>query len=51
MEMGSRSAMEEERERVCVCESERERGSERAQYQVRAGQAVSTIDTIDLKED
>jgi len=42
-----------ERERVCECESERERerGSERAGYQVRAGQAVSTINTVDLKED
>lgn len=42
-----------ERECVCECESERERerGSERAQYQVLAGQAVSTINTVDLKED
>lgn len=36
---------------VCVCESERERGSERARYQVQAGQVVSTIDTVELKED
>lgn len=44
-----------ERKRVCECECEsereRERGSERAQYQVRAGQVVSTINTVDLKED
>lgn len=41
------------RERECVCESERERerGSERARYQVQAGQIVSTINTVDLKED
>lgn len=32
-------------------ERERERGSERAQYQVQAGQVVSTINTVDLKED
>lgn len=44
---------EEERERECVCvrESERERGGERARYQVQAGQIVSTIDTVELKED
>lgn len=36
---------------MCVSQRERERGSERARYQVQAGQAVSTIDTVDLKED
>lgn len=36
---------------MCESERERERGSERARYQVQAGQVVNTINTVDLKED